>query len=146
MKSPQCSVRFKTLNAILLDCKDPQFGESSTLRRDIPPPSSGSKSRPNGQKRVGLCKESTRVNSNRLIKFKLHCDRRSVGQFVLVSGPIRGRCPDFKLIWVTITYFLLHVGRPLWREDRSVICSAIKHSLEYRRTRNNILLSHLRLL
>jgi hypothetical protein len=42
-------------------------------------------------------------------------------------------------------FFLLHVGRPLWQEDESVICSAIRHRLEYRKTHNNILLSHLRL-
>jgi hypothetical protein len=43
---------------------------------------------------------------------KLHCDRRSVGQFVLVSDPIWSRWPDFTFLWVTITFFLLHVGRP----------------------------------
>jgi hypothetical protein len=37
------------------------------------------------------------------------------------------------------------VGRPLWREVGSVICSAITHRLESRRTHNQILLSHLRL-
>jgi hypothetical protein len=40
---------------------------------------------------------------------------------------------------------LLRVGRPVWREDGSVICSAITHWLESRRTHNHILLSHLRL-
>jgi hypothetical protein len=29
-------------------------------------------------------------------------------------------------IWLTITSFIFHVGRPLWREDRSVICRAMK--------------------
>jgi hypothetical protein len=56
---------------------------------------------------------------------KLYCDRRSVGQFVLVSDPLWNRWPDFTFLWVTVTFFLLHVGRPLWREDGSVICSAI---------------------
>jgi hypothetical protein len=77
-------------------------------------------------------------------KFRLYCDRRSVGQFVLVSGPLSGRWPDFKFLWVTVTFFLLHVGRPFWREDGSVICSEITHRLESRRTHNHILLSHLR--
>jgi hypothetical protein len=80
-----------------------------------------------------------------LSKFKLYCDRRSVGQFVLVSGPLCGRWPDFKFLWMTITFFLLHVRRPLWRENGSVICSPITHMLESRRTHNHILLSHLRL-
>jgi hypothetical protein len=40
---------------------------------------------------------------------------------------------------------LLHIGCPLWREDESVICSAITHRLESRRTHNHISLSHLRL-
>jgi hypothetical protein len=38
-------------------------------------------------------------------------------------------------------FFLVHVGCPLWREDWSVICSAITHWLESRRTHNHILLS-----
>jgi hypothetical protein len=46
---------------------------------------------------------------------------------------------------LTITSFLLHVGRPLWRAKRSVIYSVITHWLESRGTRNHILLSHLRL-
>jgi hypothetical protein len=28
-------------------------------------------------------------------------------------------------IWITITFFVFHVWRPLWREDGSVICSAM---------------------
>jgi hypothetical protein len=58
-------------------------------------------------------------------KFKLYCDRRSVCQFALVSGGLWGPWPDFTFLWVTITFFLVRVGRPLWREDGSVICSAI---------------------
>jgi hypothetical protein len=80
-----------------------------------------------------------------LMKFKLYCDRRSVGQFVLVSGPLWGRWPDFKCLWVAITFFLLHVRHPLWREDGSVICSAITRWLDLRRTHNHISLPHLRL-
>jgi hypothetical protein len=30
------------------------------------------------------------------LQSKLYCDRRSVGQFVLVSGPFWDRLPDFK--------------------------------------------------
>jgi hypothetical protein len=52
----------------------------------------------------------------------------------------------FQFLCSTITFFLLHVGRPLRREDGYVICSAITHWLESRRIRNHTLLSHLRLL
>jgi hypothetical protein len=78
-------------------------------------------------------------------KFKLYSDRRSVGQFILVSDPLWGRWPDFNFLCFTITFFLLHVGRPLRRENWSAICSAITHWWESRRTHNHILLSHLRL-
>jgi hypothetical protein len=37
------------------------------------------------------------------------------------------------------------VGRPLWREDVSTICSVITQLYEPRKTRNHTLLSHLRL-
>jgi hypothetical protein len=40
---------------------------------------------------------------------------------------------------------LLSVGRPLWREDGSAICSVITQWSESRRTHNHNLLSHLRL-
>jgi hypothetical protein len=40
---------------------------------------------------------------------------------------------------------LVSVGRPLWREVRSAICSVITQWTESLRTRNHILLSHLRL-
>jgi hypothetical protein len=43
------------------------------------------------------------------------------------------------------SYGLVSVGRPLWREDRSAVCSAITQWSESRRTRNHTLLSHLRL-
>jgi hypothetical protein len=49
--------------------------------------------------------------------FELHCGRWSVGQFVLVSGPLWGLWPDFNFLCLTITFLLFHVGRPLWRED-----------------------------
>jgi hypothetical protein len=40
---------------------------------------------------------------------------------------------------------LVSVGRPLWREVGSAVCSAITRWSESRRTRNRTLLSHLRL-
>jgi hypothetical protein len=51
----------------------------------------------------------------------------------------------FNFFWRTIS-LLSVLGRPLWREDGSVICSAICQWPESRRTRNRTLLSHLRLL
>jgi hypothetical protein len=44
---------------------------------------------------------------------------------------------------IALLFVLEH---PLWREDGSVICSAICQWLESRRTRNHTLLRHLRLL
>jgi hypothetical protein len=41
---------------------------------------------------------------------------------------------------------LISVGRPLWREDGSAVCSVITQWSESRITRNHTLLSHLRLL
>jgi hypothetical protein len=61
-------------------------------------------------------------------------------------GPLWSRWPHFKFLWVTVTFFLVHVERPLRREDGSVICNAITHWLESLRTLNYILHSHLRLL
>jgi hypothetical protein len=40
---------------------------------------------------------------------------------------------------------LVSVGRPLWREEGSAVCSVIIQWSESRRTRNHTLLSHLRL-
>jgi hypothetical protein len=58
-------------------------------------------------------------------KSKSHYNRMSVGLFVLVSCPFWSWWPGVTFIWVTITFFIFHVGRPLWREDGSVICSAM---------------------
>jgi hypothetical protein len=74
-------------------------------------------------------------------KFKLCYNRRSVGQFILVSFPFWGTWPDFNFLRLTISSSC----RALWREDGSIICSAITHCLESRRTHNHILVSHLRL-
>jgi hypothetical protein len=68
---------------------------------------------------------------------------RSVGQFVLMSSPLWSRWPDFSYLCLTVTFFLLHVGPPLWREDGSVTCSEITHRLESRRKHNHKLLSNL---
>jgi hypothetical protein len=81
-----------------------------------------------------------------IFKLKLYCDPRSVDQFVLVSGPLWDPWPDLNFLCLTITFFLLHERYHLWQEDGSVICSAITHRLESRKTHNHILLSHLRLL
>jgi hypothetical protein len=62
-------------------------------------------------------------------KSKSHYDRRSVGQFVLVSWPFWNSWPDVTFIWVTITFFIFNAGSPLWREDGSVICSAMTQIL-----------------
>jgi hypothetical protein len=42
-------------------------------------------------------------------------------------------------------FLSFHVGRPLWREDGSVIFSAVTHRVKSHRTHNHMLLSHLRL-
>jgi hypothetical protein len=63
----------------------------------------------------------------------------------LVSGSLWGPWPDFNFLWVTVTFFLLHVRHPLWREDGSVVSSANTHWLVWCRTHDHILLSHLRL-
>jgi hypothetical protein len=58
-------------------------------------------------------------------KSKSHYDQQSVGQFTLVSCPSWSRWPDVTFIWVMISFIIFHVGRPLWREDVPVICSAM---------------------
>jgi hypothetical protein len=52
---------------------------------------------------------------------------------------------DLNFLRLTITFLLLHVGRPLWRENESDIRNVITHWLESRTIHNHILLSHLRL-
>jgi hypothetical protein len=51
-------------------------------------------------------------------------------------------------VWMLLSEIcgLVSVGRPLWRQDGSAICSVIPLWSESRRTRSHILLSHLRLL
>jgi hypothetical protein len=58
-----------------------------------------------------------------------------------------GPWPDFFFSFLLPdNRFLFRLGRPLWGEDGSVICSAICQWSESRRTHNHTLLSHLRLL
>jgi hypothetical protein len=80
-------------------------------------------------------------------KSKLFYDLRSVSQYVLMSGTLLGSMTRFYFFpffcW-KITLFVL--GHPLWREDGSVIFSAICQCSESRRTDSYTLLSHLRLL
>jgi hypothetical protein len=47
------------------------------------------------------------IDDSHEFEFDLCCDRWSVGQFILVSGPIWDRWPDFKFLWGTITFFIL---------------------------------------
>jgi hypothetical protein len=55
------------------------------------------------------------------------------------------RADPILIFFQTENYLLLHIRRPLWREDESVTCSAIIHWSESHRIRNHTLLSHLRL-
>jgi hypothetical protein len=60
-------------------------------------------------------------------------------------GQLR-RAPFWAHFSLFDNYFLFSACRhPLWRQDGSVICSAITHWLELRRSHKHILLSHLRL-
>jgi hypothetical protein len=46
------------------------------------------------------------------------------GQSVLVSSPFWDSWPDFSVLYMTISVFVL-LGRPLWREGGSVICRSL---------------------
>jgi hypothetical protein len=87
------------------------------------------------------CCPSATTTLDWLSKSKLLYDRQPVS----VS---RCRAPLFYFFllfdWKIALLFVL--GRPLWREDGSVICSAICQWSESQRTHNHTLLSHLRLL
>jgi hypothetical protein len=67
----------------------------------------------------------------------------SVSQYVLVSGTPLGTMTRFYFCQRIALLFVL--GRPLWREDGSVICSAISQWWESRRTHKHTLLCHLSL-
>jgi hypothetical protein len=77
---------------------------------------------------------------------KSHYDWRSVSMS-WCRAPLWGPRPDLLFPFFCRKIALLFVlGRLLWREDGSVICSAICHWSETLRTHNHTLLSHLRLL
>jgi hypothetical protein len=63
----------------------------------------------------------------RITKFKSHYDRQSVGQSILVSGTYLGPATNFSLfLWLFLdSWRFVDVGSPLWRENGSVICSAM---------------------
>jgi hypothetical protein len=52
-----------------------------------------------------------------------HCDWRSVSLSTLVSSPVWGSWPDISYC-LTVTLLSLG-GRPLWREDGSVVCQSV---------------------
>jgi hypothetical protein len=62
-----------------------------------------------------------------LVELSLSYGRRSVDQFILVSGSPLGPMTRFYpyLFFSDNCFIVLHVGRPLWREDGSVTYSAI---------------------
>jgi hypothetical protein len=70
-------------------------------------------------------------------------DSQSVSQYVLVSSTLVGLAT--RHYFLSECCGLVFVGRPLWREDGSAICSVITQWSKSRRTRTHILLSHLRL-
>jgi hypothetical protein len=81
-------------------------------------------------------------------KSKLLYDWRSVSQYVLVLGTPLGPMARFFffLLFCRKIALLFVFGRPLWREEGAVICSAICQWSESRRFHNHTLLPHLRLL
>jgi hypothetical protein len=59
-----------------------------------------------------------------------------------VRWPVRLDVGDDQILFFLFdNLFLLHVERPLWREDGSVIRSAITHWLQLRKTSNHTLVS-----
>jgi hypothetical protein len=62
----------------------------------------------------------TSSDSMYYVKSKSHYDRRSVGHSVLVSSPIWG--PKRRFLLLSEICCFVDVGRPLRREDGSVIC------------------------
>jgi hypothetical protein len=62
----------------------------------------------------------TELNTCSKSKSMLYYDIRSVDQFVLVSGTHLGSTTKHLLPWNCCGF---DVGRPLWQEDRSVVCS-----------------------
>jgi hypothetical protein len=77
---------------------------------------------------------------------ELMLDWWSVGLSAMFSSTSLGLMTRFFSFFCRKIALLFVLGRPLWREDGSVICSAICQWSESRRARNHTLLSHLRLL
>jgi hypothetical protein len=73
-------------------------------------------------------------------------DRRSVSMS-WHRAPLWDLRPIFFRVGMLLSeiFGLVSIGRPLWREDGSAICRAITQWSESLRTRNQTLLSHLRL-
>jgi hypothetical protein len=71
--------------------------------------------------------------------------RLTVSQYVLASSTLVGLATKYYFLSECFCLSLVSVGRPLWREDGSAICSVITQWSESLITRNHTLLSHLRL-
>jgi hypothetical protein len=71
-------------------------------------------------------------------------DRLSVGLCILMAGTPLGLMIRFFFFRTVALLFIL--GRPIWREDGSVICNALWQWSESRRTHNHTSPSRLRLL
>jgi hypothetical protein len=73
-------------------------------------------------------------------------DIRSVGQSAFVSSTSLGsKTRVFLFLFLRLTFaWLLKWGDPLWREDGSVVCSAVTQWSQSQITYNHTLLSHLR--
>jgi hypothetical protein len=96
------------------------------------------------QHQTALHFRSGHVQDEKRGEVRLLYDWRSVNQYVLVSSTLVGLATRY--YFLSKGCCLVSVGRPLWREDGSAICSVITQCSESRRTRNHTLLSHLRLL
>jgi hypothetical protein len=68
---------------------------------------------------------------------------QSVSQYVLVSSTLVGLATRYYFLseCCCLKFAVLFLGRPLWREDGSAICSVIAQWSESRRTSNHYLLS-----
>jgi hypothetical protein len=96
------------------------------------------------------------VNSRKLPLHKQNCPKFKVTLWLTVRQSVSiswcrapfGTCDHILLpvgMLLSEICGLVSVGHPLWREDRSAVCSAITRWSESRRTRNHTLLSRLRL-
>jgi hypothetical protein len=91
-----------------------------------------------------ICSAITQWSESRRTRLRSRYDWRSVSQSVClgVGNPIgaHDQILLFPFLWRKIA-LLFVLGRPLWREDGSVICCAICQWSESRRTHNHTLLS-----